>query len=180
LLVAASFWQLSLSSKLRQSGDLSDEIIKLDSSIVTEQRIAANFDKARDKLKDLEMKLGEAVSQLPDKSEIDDLLEGISDLARKSGLELNLFKRNEELFKDFYAEVPVAVAVTGAFHQVATFFDEVGRLSRIVNINQIQMYEAKPSDAGMVVKVECMLTAFRYLSEAERVERAPVDKKKRN
>ena len=94
VLVVGGFWQFSFSSNFKQIEAISEEVLKLDSSIVTERRLAANLDKARDKLKDLESKLSDAVAQLPDKSEIDDLLERISNLARESGLELNLFKRN--------------------------------------------------------------------------------------
>ena len=86
--------------------------------------------------------------------------------------------------KDFYAEVPVSIAVDGTYHQVATFFDEVGHLSRIVNINQITMKEPVVGDAQVQVKVGCTATTFRYLDEAERAAaaekaQAEADTKKR-
>ena len=180
LLVAGGFWQFSLSSLMTTEAELNESVIKLDSEIATEKRLAAKLNKAEERLKDLEGRLQSALEQLPDKSEIDNLLEKISNVARESGLELNLFQRKEENFKDFYAEVPVLVSVTGTYHQVATFFDEVSRLPRIVNINQISAFDPKVEEDAVILKVDCVLTAFRYLSDRERSERQPeADKKRR-
>jgi len=179
LALVGLFWKLSLSSKLTERVELTETVIRIESDIATERRLASRLDKAREKLRDLEGRLKGALEQLPDKSEIDDLLEKISGTARESGLELNLFQRREENYKEFYAEVPVNVSVTGAYHQVATFFDEVGRMPRIVNINQIAVYDPKPGETQVTLRVDCLLTAFRFLSEQERNEHAPVDKKKR-
>jgi type IV pilus assembly protein PilO len=180
LLVAGLFWQFSLSGLLDEKEKLDEAVAKLDSQITTERRLASKLGKAEAKLKELESSLQIALQQLPDKSEIDNLLEKISNLARESGLDLNLFQRKEENFKEFYAEVPVAVSVTGSYHQVATFFDEVSRLSRIVNINQIEITDPKVAEELVEVKVSCVLTAFRYLSEKERADQVQTpDKKKR-
>jgi type IV pilus assembly protein PilO len=180
LLIVGCFWQFSLSSLMEERDKLDEEVARLDSEILTEKRLAGKLGKAEEKLKDLEARLKGALEQLPDKSEIDNLLEKISNLARESGLELNLFQRKEENFKDFYAEVPVAVSVTGSYHQVATFFDEVSRLPRIVNINQIEIIDPKLNESSVIVKVSCVLTAFRYLSDKERADQANQgDKKKR-
>jgi type IV pilus assembly protein PilO len=180
LLILAGFWQFSLSSLIEEREKLDEEVARLDSEILTEKRLAGKLGKAEEKLKDLEARLKGALEQLPDKSEIDNLLEKISNLARESGLDLNLFQRKEENFKDFYAEVPVSVSVTGSYHQVATFFDEVSRLPRIVNINQIEIIDPKPNESSVIVKVSCVLTAFRYLSDKERADQAGQgDKKKR-
>lgn len=180
LIVLGGFWQFSLGGLTTEASELSEAVLKLESEIATEKRLASKLTKAEDRLADLEARLKDALSQLPDKSEIDNLLEKISNLARESGLELNLFQRKEENFKEFFAEVPVAVSVTGSYHQVATFFDEVSRLPRIVNINQISVFDPKIEDESVIVKVDCILTAFRYLSEQERAEKSSdVDKKKR-
>jgi type IV pilus assembly protein PilO len=179
LLVVGGFWQFSLSALVTSEAELNESVIKLDSDIATEKRLAAKLSKAEERLKDLEGRLQSALEQLPDKSEIDNLLEKISNVARESGLELNLFQRKEENFKDFYAEVPVLVSVTGTYHQVATFFDEVSRLPRIVNINQISAFDPKVEEEAIILKVDCVLTAFRYLSDRERAERQPEAEKKR-
>ena len=100
--------------------------------------------------------------------EIPDLLSAISSAGRESGLEIMLFKQKPERFQDFYAEVPVDVLVRGNYHQVATFFDRVGQLDRIVNVSDISMKDPKTEDGTMVVNTACSAVTFRFLDEQER------------
>lgn len=176
------FWQYFYGPQVKELDKLQSKIENLNSDIGHEQRLARNLVKFRKEVKDLEVKLKMALAELPDEKEIPDLLNNMSTLARDAGLEVNLFKPNPEIFREFYAEVPVTMSVEGTFHQVATFFDEVGRLPRIVNINQIFIREPKQPEGEeqMRVKSDCMATTFRYLDESQRIQ-APdaADKKKR-
>src|SRR6185436_2667370 len=92
----------------------------------------------------------------------------ISSAGRESGLEILLFRQKPERFQDFYAEVPVDVLVRGNYHQVATFFDRVGQLDRIVNVADISMKEPKAESGTMIVDTSCSAVTFRFLDEAER------------
>jgi type IV pilus assembly protein PilO len=93
----------------------------------------------------------------------------LSGLAKASGLDIKLWKKENEISKDFYVELPVSVEVIGTYQQVATFFDEVGRLDRIVNITKIAMQEPKLGVPGsMRVQASCMVTTFRQLTEEEK------------
>jgi type IV pilus assembly protein PilO len=107
------------------------------------------------------------VDQLPNKREIPDLLKAISNKARESGLEILLFRPRAENYQDFYAEVPVDITVKGSFHSVVSFFDDVGRLDRLVNINNIG-FKSKVAGDQVTVETSSMATAFRFLEEAER------------
>ncbi|MBX7143745.1 MAG: type 4a pilus biogenesis protein PilO [Oligoflexia bacterium] len=180
LLLSFLFWQYFYSPQLSEQEKLASKIEDLQSKIGHERRLAANLSKFRKEVEELDVKLKFALQELPDEREIPDLLANISTLARDAGLEVNLFKPSPEVFREFYAEVPVKVAVTGSFHQVATFFDEVGRLPRIVNINQVSMVEPKIGEDRITIASECVATTFRYLDEAERIK-APgeSDSKKR-
>lgn len=173
------FWQYFYSSKSEELGKLREKVDTLQTQISQEQRLARNLPKVREEVKELDVKLKFALQELPDAREIPDLLSSISDLAMDSGLEVSLFKPKSENFKDFYAEVPVSVSVEGTFHQVVTFFDEVGHLPRIVNINSITVRDPKVTESEVKVVVDCLATTFRYLEEEERVKRQQSDKKKR-
>jgi type IV pilus assembly protein PilO len=162
------FWQFFYSAKLTEKKELSDKAAELEKNIFDERRRAANLPKLREAVKELEKKLQVVLQELPDSSGIDRLIDSISDLARDAGLEITLFTRKEDNYQDFYAEVPVAISVEGSYHQVATFFDEVSHLDRIVNINQIGIGMPKISENSVSVKVDCNATTFRYLDEAER------------
>ena len=70
--------------------------------------------------------------------------------------------------REFYADVPVEIDVTGSFHQVATFFDEVGRLERIVNLDQITLTDPQLQESRAVIKSTMLATSFRFLEEGER------------
>lgn len=146
---------------------LAERRTDLRTQIEVEQNLVKNLAAYRIEVADLEVQLRRALQELPDKKEIPDLLKSISSLATQAGLEEALFRPVPEVFREFYAEVPVAIAVQGTFHQVATFFYEVGRLSRIVNINQIAIREPVVAAEGIRIKAECTATTFRYLDEEE-------------
>jgi type IV pilus assembly protein PilO len=119
-------------------------------------------------VRELGAELKQAEAQLPDSKEIPDLLSNISSAGRDSGLEMISFRQKAEQLKDFYAEVPVEVAVRGNYHQVATFFDRVGKLDRIVNVGDIAMQGPKREGDLMIVDTACSAVTFRFLDEAER------------
>jgi len=166
------FWQFIYSNKVQELNDLKSRVERLTTEINHERRLAQNLNKFRDQVKELDIKLKELLHELPDKREIPDLLASVSSLAREAGLEVSLFRPMAERYKAFYAQVPVEVSVEGTFHQVATFFDEVGRLSRIVNIDGITLRDPQISDEKVVVKSDCVATTFRYLEESERMTAA--------
>ena len=179
LLVTFIFWQYFYSAALTEEDELSNKVQALTTEIATEKRLARDLGKFREQVKELDIKLKQALQELPDTREIPDFLRSISDLAREVGLEVPLFRPMPEVRKEFYAEVPVAISVEGTFHQVATFFDEVGRLPRIVNIAGITVREPKIGEDRILVKADCSATTFRYLDESERIEAVATDPKKR-
>ena len=107
---------------------------------------------------------------MPDSKEIPDLLTSISVLAVDTGLEVVKFSPKQEVIKDFYAAVPVFIELEGTFHQLATFFDEVAHLSRVVNISDIKIDIVTESKTEVVIRTTCQATTFRYLSDEERQE----------
>lgn len=167
VVVGGLAWQCLYADLAEQKTILSERKADLTAQIATERTFVQNLAAYRVEVAELEVQLGRALQQLPDRKEIPDLLKSVSALATQAGLEEALFRPVPEVFRDFYAEVPVAIAVQGTFHQVATFFYEVGRLSRIVNINQITVREPVITDESVRIKAECTATTFRYLDEAE-------------
>lgn len=171
------FWQYFYKKPHEELTTHREQIETLSSKIQTELRLARNLESIRKQVAELDQQLAFALQELPDRREIDDLLRSVSDLASDAGLEVSLFKPLPENKRDFYAEVPVSITVAGTFHQIAAFFDEVGQLSRIVNITDITIREPNVQDASVRVRADCTATTFRYLDESERV--APQAEKKR-
>jgi type IV pilus assembly protein PilO len=132
------------------------------------QALANNLAKIEEEVANLDVELEKAMNELPDKKAIGVLLSRISGKARDAGLEILLFKPQAEAKKDFYAEVPVDIEVSGSYHQVATFFDEVGNMERIVNIDRINMTDPERTEDRMTLKTKFVATTFRFLEESER------------
>jgi type IV pilus assembly protein PilO len=176
------FWQYFYAGLAEQIAVLSERRDDLAAQIQSERRLVRNLGAYRLEVQELEVQLRRALLELPDKKEIPELLKSVSALATQAGLEEALFRPVPEVYRDFYAEVPVAIAIQGTFHQVARFFYAVGQLSRIVNINQISVREPEIKDDGVRIKAECVATTFRYLDEAEMArhrEQAEESKKRR-
>lgn len=154
---------------------LSDEIAKLADSVeiaknekTAKSQKAANLPRLRQDLARLDLELKKAVAQLPDRKEVGELLRNISARAQSAGLDVLTFRPRGETLQEFYAEVPVDITVKGNYHEMIDFFDSVGRLDRLINVDNIGF--RAPTIAGDRVLVESttVATAYRFLNEAER------------
>ena len=137
--------------------------------------VAQNMERFKAEAAKLREELRVAITQLPTSKEIPSLLTNISQLGKDSGLEFLLFKPAPEVSKDFYAEIPVDIKVKGTYHNVAIFFDKVGKLPRIVNISEVSMDNAKETYGRWEITTSCTATTFKFL-EKEAAELAK-DKK---
>jgi type IV pilus assembly protein PilO len=150
----------------KMSGDLEAAKTKLSRLKDVEKNLRA-FKK---KYKDTEEKFKQALRLLPDKEEIPTLLSSLENLGAQSGLEFLLFQPQKEVNRNFYAEIPLKIEVTGPYHNVGTFFDKVSRLSRIVNIGDVKMAEmkaAKSKSDTVILKTSCTATTYKFIEVKE-------------
>jgi type IV pilus assembly protein PilO len=163
--------------------DLTEQIASMRGEREKKKRIASDRPKLLRESAQLDGMLKEAVAQLPAQKEIPDLLRNISTKARESGLEVMLFRPRGENYQEFYAEIPVDIIVRGDFHSIVTFFDEVGRMDRVVNISNIELKTAKIKERQETIEVVTQATTFRFLDPAERAriaaEKAAKEKAKK-
>jgi len=153
-----------------QNSDLRQSVENAKVERDRKKALVANLPQLKEQIVLLNGMLNEAIAQLPDQKEIPDLLANISNKARESGLDVLLFRPRAESPQDFYAEIPVDVVVRGEFHNVVGFFDEVGRLNRLVNLNNIEMKNPKMNQEQVTVDTATLVTTFRFLDEAERAK----------
>lgn len=146
--------------------------------IAAEEAIAENLPKFEKEVARLDIELKKALLQLPNEKEIDHLLAQVSDLGRDAGLDIRLFKPDNERKKDYYAEVPVQLEVAGTYHQIATFFDEVGHMDRIVNLAEFTLLDPRVQEEEVTLKSTVVATTFRFLDESERIELEKANNKK--
>jgi len=144
-----------------------------------EQRVVlADLPRFRKETEAMKKKRQGALKQLPDKKDIDKLLQDISFHAVESGLEVVLFKPQPEIGKNFYAEIPVDVKLSGTFHDLAIFCDKIANLSRIVNISNIVIDKAKEIEGKNVLQTSCKTTTYRFV-EGKKVAETGKGKKKK-
>ena len=174
-------WQYILGAVINERTKLSEKIENLETEEMSQRRLSRDLPKMREAVKALDIQLQAILQELPDKRAIPELLSAISDLAKDAGLDVKLFKPKPEILKEFYAEIPVQLIVEGNYHQVGSFFDEIGKLDRIVNVSEISMKEPKlqPGIQKVPVTTNCIATTFRYLEESERIKPAEQDSKQR-
>jgi type IV pilus assembly protein PilO len=152
-----------------------DEISKIEkdiSNLEQQLRIAKIKTRNLKKLEEEEAKVSEqfkeALKLLPDKKEIPSLLRSITQLGKESNLEFRLFNPQKERSKDFYVEIPVSIEVSGNYHNVAIFFDKVGRLDRIVNILDVSMKPEKPLSTNLITRCDALTFRFETKSGTEK------------
>ena len=101
-------------------------------------------------------------------------MSSLENLGAQSGLEFLLFQPQKEVNRNFYAEIPLKIEVTGPYHNVATFFDKVSRLSRIVNIGDVKMTEAKAAKTKgetVILKTGCTATTYKFIEVKEQPQK---------
>jgi type IV pilus assembly protein PilO len=154
---------------------LDDQIAKLADSVeiaknekIAKSKKAADIPRLRKDLAYLQLELKKAVAQLPDKKEIAQLLSGISAKAQGAGLNVLTFRPRAERLQEFYAEIPVDITVKGNYHEMISFFDNVGRLDRLINIDNLGFKNPTVANDRVILETTTVATAYRFLDEAER------------
>jgi len=102
---------------------------------------------------------------LPENEEIRRLLESVAQLKQESGLTFTLFKPEKEHEKDFYAEIPISMKLTGHFHNVGVFFDKLSKLSRLVHIQNFKIASASSDEDVSLIEVTCMAITYKFIQK---------------
>lgn len=130
---------------------------------------AAKLDLYKEQLADMKATFGALLRQLPEKTDVESLIVDVSQTALANGLEVRNFQPSAEVKKGFYAELPIALQVTGSYHELATFISGVAALPRIVTIHNMKLspVEKDKDDSSSEHKLKMVSTAktYRYLAE---------------
>jgi type IV pilus assembly protein PilO len=162
LMVGASVWFLIL-PEYEKIGEMEQKLSQLEADLIQKQRIANNLPKFKAEFAKLEEQLKAALTQLPNKKEIPSLLTNLATIARDNGLDVLSFSPKGEVAKGFYAEVPGSVDLLGTYHQIAEFAQAVSKLSRIVNVSDLELSGPRIENNVAILKIRCKVTTFRFL-----------------
>jgi type IV pilus assembly protein PilO len=142
------------------------EEIELRNTFQTKHSKAVNLAVYQQQLADIERSFGALLRQLPGRTEVPSLLVDISQVGVGAGLEEKLFQPANEIKKDFYAELPIKIRLTGSYHQMGEFVSGIAALPRIVTLHDIKI-KPDTKDAYDVLSFELTAKTFRYLDDAE-------------
>jgi len=132
------------------------------------QKLAADLPRKKKEFARLEKQLKVALNMLPRASQIPDLLESVSRAGKDSGLEFTVFKPLTEAPKEFYAEVPVNLTLTGSYRQMLTFLKRVGEMPRIVDVKNLEIEKSAGNDS---LQVKGLVVTYRFMEEGERKQK---------
>jgi type IV pilus assembly protein PilO len=140
------------------------DVAKQKEAFLEKKRLAVNLESYKQQRQEIEQAFGALLKQLPNKSEMDALLIDINQAGLGRGLAFELFKPSEkENFTEFYAELPVAIKVTGNYHDLGAFASDVAKMPRIVLLTDLKLDPPKDGTLAM----EAMAKTYRYLDEEE-------------
>jgi type IV pilus assembly protein PilO len=164
LIVLASYWF----DWQHQIEGINQEKVKeegLRKTFLTKKSEAINLPAYQKQLEDIEKQFGALLKQLPGRSEMDALLTDINQAGLGRGLQFELFKpAAQETRRDFYAELPISIKVSGSYHDIGAFASDIGKLSRIVTLENIAL---APSGKGGGLALDALAKTFRYLDDEE-------------
>ncbi|QDF07200.1 type 4a pilus biogenesis protein PilO [Myxococcus xanthus] len=140
---------------------------KLDMELADKSEIAQNLNERRREMDVLEQKLSEALTELPEQRDIEELLAQINDIGKKSGLEISSVTPDKESVGggEFFARIPIKMTVSGNYHEIALFLQEMANMRRIVNVNNIKLDSAALKNEKVVLQSSFLATTFRFVDQ---------------
>lgn len=164
--VIAAGYFLDTTKQLEELKKSETEEVTLRETFSTKQAKAANLDAYKQQLEEMKVSFGALLRQLPNKTEIETLLTDISQTGISSGLEIDYFKPLGLSPKEFYAEYPIKLKVTGRYHEFAEFVSGVAALPRIVTLRDFSIKPpGKGKDSGVKLSMEVTAVTYQYLDE---------------
>lgn len=159
------FYFLAYQPHQKEMTKLAGQKVTLEQSIRKVEAVVAHIDKHRADMAEAQFMFQMASNLLPEKQEIPALLTTISDLGSNSGLDILSFKPGAERPKEFYAEIPVSIALQGPYHNIGVFLDRVSKMSRIVSVSSMAISSPKEAEGEMILKANLELETYRFVEK---------------
>ena len=161
--VVVALWFVWLSASDEELTAEKAKEVQLRQDYTSKLTQAINLDALKKQREQVQQYVTQLEKQLPSKAEMDALLSDINQAGLGRSLQFELFRPGQILVKDYYAELPIAVKVTGGYHDIGAFASDIANLSRIVTLNNIVIVPSK--DGNLVM--DATAKTFRYLDNEE-------------
>ena len=163
--VTAANWFLLIDPMRDEIAQKQQQQRKLEDDLIQKQSIANNLAQFKHEKEILERKLAQALTELPNEANMAELISSLSEVGNKSGLTIDSIEPQGESRQGFYASIPIAMSVTGNYHEIGVFLDSVSKLARIVNVTNIKMSNPTSVSEKQVVQASYVATTFRFLPQ---------------
>jgi type IV pilus assembly protein PilO len=168
---SAGYWYFVWKAKRPELLEARAKETELWSTLESKARKAANLQAYKDQLAEMEKSFGAMLRQLPNKTEVPNLLVDISQTGLAAGLEEKLFQPEGENRKDFYAEMPISIRLTGGYHEMGNFASGIAALPRIVTLHDVEIIppgrDSRSGAAPGELTLNVTAKTYRYLDEDE-------------
>ena len=164
VVVGAGIYYTIIEDKAPALERVKQEEVTLRDVFKNKQRKAANFDAYKAQLAQMEQSFGTMLRQLPGETEIPSLIVDISQTGLAAGLQEKLFVPQSEVPRDFYAEKPITISLSGGYHEIANFVSGIAGLPRIVTLHDINISPEDPTNYDMLT-LQVTAKTYRYLEQ---------------
>lgn len=164
IVVGAGVYYTIIQDKAPALERVQQEEVTLRDVFENKQRKAANYDAYKAQLAQMEQSFGTMLRQLPGETEIPSLIVDISQTGLAAGLKERLFQPRPEIPKDFYAEKPITISLSGGYHEIANFVSGIAALPRIVTLHDINIRPENPEDYD-ALNISVTAKTYRYIEE---------------
>ncbi|MFT3842515.1 MAG: type 4a pilus biogenesis protein PilO [Myxococcaceae bacterium] len=168
IVLTASNYFLLVSPEEDRITQLEQTKAALEVQLAEKKEIAQNLTERRKELDSLDQQLQEALTELPERKDIDELLAQLNDVGKKSGLEIAQVAPGNETNANFYAQIPIKMTVSGNYHEIALFMQEIANMRRIVNVNNIKLGQATMKGEKVVLTSDFLATTFRFVDQGQK------------
>jgi type IV pilus assembly protein PilO len=179
LAVAGVWYYLDTGAQLDQLSAEQSSEMDLRANFERKQTKAANLAEYKDQLREIERTFGSLLKQLPNKTQVPELLVEVSQTGLASGLEFELFKPGAEVIQEFYAELPIEVRVLGTYVDFGVFVSGLASLPRIVTVHDIKITPHRAAapvgqkTEKLPLTMSALVRTYRYLEEDETPQKIP-------
>jgi len=172
LILVAGFWFL-IQGELDVYAAATKKEDELRETFLSKKALAVNLPAYKQQMEDMRRTFGSLLRQLPNTTEVPDLLVDITQAGLGRGLEFVLFRPEKESPKDFYAELPISIEIRGSYHDLAQFISDVSALPRIVTVSDISVSVVGGVVKGDMLNMSARARTYRYLDDGGSAGKAP-------
>ena len=159
--ITAAVFFLEIQPTMEEITRRQGERVRLEKEQIDKSAIANNLDQSKRDMAVLERRLAQALTELPNEANIDELIRSLSEIGTKSGLTIQVIEPKAEVRRPLYAEIPIVMGVQGSYHEIGVFLDSVSKLARIVNVTNIKLSTPKTVNEKIQLQASYIATTFR-------------------